>query len=157
MTRIRSALTLAAGALVAVGIAFAAQAEEIMGDHYVDKLKYSNHGSYNSAVELHYKNPGSDHSSSIDCASLKGEHNACLMSQNQNTIIDIGRSIEDDKKVAEGAQVWLIVYIGSGPTQSCHKENAKFYYQSGSNTTAKFSTAGTTQNRNRCTYDGLTH
>jgi hypothetical protein len=131
-------------AAIAAALALGATGSAVAEDYNTKRLKYENKGGYSACTELHWKDSqGNKHK--LTAADLDGDQ--CPPTQQSRTINL--NDLTGTKKPSVGDEVWLVIKIDAGDTETCRKDNARFYYDS-SGGTATFKTKGTTLQNNRC-------
>jgi hypothetical protein len=101
----------------------------------VSALRYRNDGGYYACIGLRW----------IDKSGNLHKYNTGICTSNG----DVFEIYPDKGGAEEGNEVWLIINIKSGDTESCRKTNTKFFYKDGAKG-ARFETSGTTLHNNRC-------
>lgn len=140
MTRLHFASILVLATAIAAGAATAAQVQETQGVHYVSRLKYENKGTYRASPLLKWKSASDGQTHTYDPRREIGD--------GSSYVFDLAKL--KNRKPDLGDEVWLVIKITFGETESCHKSHARFYYATDGGT-AVFKTAGKTLNSNLCT------
>lgn len=128
---------------VALGIVTAGITVAEAGDHDIYRIYYKNTGAYIvNSVEVFWEVKGGDKESRKYSNDIVADDMFCFS-------VDEWNASHAGDLIPDGAELHIKFHIASGDTVNCKKDNARFYFKSGSGT-AYFKSAGETKTNNNC-------
>lgn len=133
--------TIKSTAIAAITLTTIGFVSPVLADGWkIKTVEYDNNGAYDASFEVTFKR------GNVKCKAFKAGGKPIDLSSD-NTRFYEDNACEDGPQ--EGDEIWGKYNIEFGPSKSCRKDGAKFYY-SADGGTLRYRSGGTTQNNNRC-------